>query len=57
MAGIPHLKGKPPNSTIGDQFLEKLLPDTCKIHLAALHHFHFATQHASTYIYMRFNDK
>jgi hypothetical protein len=33
-----------PKSTIGELILEKLLPDICKILLAALHHFHFAAR-------------
>jgi hypothetical protein len=44
MAALALLKQNPPNSTIGALILEKLLPNACKILLAALHHFHFATR-------------
>src|ERR1700730_15261487 len=46
MTRILRIREKSPKSTIGELILEKLLPDTCKFHLAALHQFHFAAQQA-----------
>jgi hypothetical protein len=44
MAAFAPLWESLPNFTMGALILEKLLPDACKIILAALHHFHFATR-------------
>jgi len=50
MTGILRFREKSPKSAIGELILVKLLPDTCKIILAALHQFHFAAQQSATYM-------
>jgi hypothetical protein len=44
MTAFAPIRENSPRTTIGELILEKLLPDTCKILLAALHQFPFAAQ-------------